>query len=304
LPFYYRTPLGRQGHGQARPNRGQTWRLMSSIAATLTPHQVDTLATLIGRHAIVETVLLLSNEIGRFGGVPPRTSSLTDLGYLPRTHLAFAMSRAVSHFLRTRSNLKIIDIGSGEKPYHWLFTPYAHEYIGVDVVPCSRTDIRAAAEHLPIRSACLDVIVCTQVLEHLTDPPRALSEWFRILRPGGIVFASTHGTFWYHPDPVDYWRWTHTGLRRLFETVWFRVHTVEACEGVPSVAALLLGHLAARAAHRLRVWPLLRPILAALHAAAIAADPPNRTRVPSDMAAGTIAINYLVVAKKPFIQTL
>lgn len=234
----------------------------------------------------------------------PRTPSLTDLGYLPRTRLAFALSRAASRFLRTRSNLKIIDIGSGEKPYYCLFAPYAHQYIGVDVVRCSRTDIQAAAEYLPIRSASTDVIVCTQVLEHMTDPPRVLSEWSRILCPGGIVFASTHGTFWYHPDPVDYWRWTHTGLRRLFETAGFRVHIVEACEGVPSVAALLLGHLAARAAHRLRVWFLLRPILIALHTVAIALDPPNRTRVPSDMAAGTIAINYLVVAEKPFAQTL
>lgn len=251
------------------------------------------------------TVPLLLNENREVrGDVLARTSSLTDLGYLPQTHLAFAMSRAVSYFLRTRSNLKIIDIGSGEKPYYCLFAPYAREYIGVDVVPCSRTDIRAVAEHLPIRNASIDVIVCTQVLEHVTDPPRVLSEWLRILQPSGIVFASTHGTFWYHPDPVDYWRWTHTGLRRLFETAGFRVHTVEACEGVPSVAALLLGHLTARAAHRLRVWPLLRPILAALHAAAIAADPPNRTRVPSDMAAGAIAINYLVVAEKPFVQTL
>ncbi len=233
-----------------------------------------------------------------------RTASLTDLGYLPQTHLALALSRAVGCFLCTRSNLNIIDIGSGKKPYYPLFAAYAHEYIGIDAAPCSHTDIMAVAEHLPIRSAFFDVIVCTQVLEHVTDPYGVLSEWMRILQPGGLVFASTHGTFWYHPDPVDYWRWTHAGLRRLFESAGFRVHIVEACGGTPSVAALLLGHLAARAAHRLRVSPLLRPVFAVLNAIAIAVDSPNRARIPSNMAAGTIAINYLVVAEKPSVQTL
>ena len=32
------------------------------------------------------------------------------------------------------------------------------------------------------------------------------------------MLASTHGVQWYHPSPVDYWRWTHEGLRRLFTT--------------------------------------------------------------------------------------
>ena len=34
--------------------------------------------------------------------------------------------------------------------------------------------------------------------------------------PGGRVLASTHGVMVYHPNPVDHWRWTHTGLERLF----------------------------------------------------------------------------------------
>ena len=34
--------------------------------------------------------------------------------------------------------------------------------------------------------------------------------------PGGRVLASTHGVQVYHPSPVDYWRWTHDGLTRLF----------------------------------------------------------------------------------------
>ena len=30
------------------------------------------------------------------------------------------------------------------------------------------------------------------------------------------MLASTHGVMLYHPNPQDLWRWTHTGLERLF----------------------------------------------------------------------------------------
>jgi len=36
----------------------------------------------------------------------------------------------------------------------------------------------------------LDVVLCISVLEHLWDPETALSEFKRILRPGGVCFIN------------------------------------------------------------------------------------------------------------------
>ena len=60
--------------------------------------------------------------------------------------------------------------------------------------------------------------------------------------PGGRVLASTHGVQVYHPSPVDYWRWTHEGLRRLFEqnANWASLQ-VEPAAGTASALAMLLG---------------------------------------------------------------
>ena len=38
-----------------------------------------------------------------------------------------------------------------------------------------------------------DVVLCTQVLEHVEDPAQAVRELHRVTSPGGRVLASTHG---------------------------------------------------------------------------------------------------------------
>jgi SAM-dependent methyltransferase len=45
------------------------------------------------------------------------------------------------------------------------------------------------AHSLPFEENSFDAVYCRYVLEHLSDPPRALSEMRRVLRPGGRVFV-------------------------------------------------------------------------------------------------------------------
>jgi SAM-dependent methyltransferase len=49
-------------------------------------------------------------------------------------------------------------------------------------------DIEASAEEIPLDNASQDFIVSSHVVEHLPDLIRALVEWDRLLRPGGICF--------------------------------------------------------------------------------------------------------------------
>jgi SAM-dependent methyltransferase len=79
------------------------------------------------------------------------------------------------------------------------------------------TDAIARGEELPFLAESFNVVLCVQVLEHVRHPARLVAEIGRVLRPGGTVVLTTHGTFFYHPVPEDLWRWTHEGLRLLFE---------------------------------------------------------------------------------------
>jgi SAM-dependent methyltransferase len=52
--------------------------------------------------------------------------------------------------------------------------------------------IRGRAEAIPLASASLDAVVCSVVIPY-TDSRRAIREWSRILKPGGLVHATYHG---------------------------------------------------------------------------------------------------------------
>lgn len=54
-----------------------------------------------------------------------------------------------------------------------------------------RPDIMSDSESFPtIADGSLDFVVANHVLEHLTDPIRALIEWHRVLRDGGLLLMA------------------------------------------------------------------------------------------------------------------
>jgi SAM-dependent methyltransferase len=54
--------------------------------------------------------------------------------------------------------------------------------------------LRADAQRLPLATASVDLIVTRGVLHHLPDVPAALTEWRRVLRPGGAVVVTCEPT--------------------------------------------------------------------------------------------------------------
>ena len=217
----------------------------------------------------------------------------------PQTSPTWVVRHALAQWLRTEAaglaggeKVRILDVGCGPKPYYPFFANVASEYVGVDVVENSAAELLGAVEALPVDDASFDLVLCTQVLEHADDPAKAVSELRRVTRPGGRVLASTHGVQVYHPSPVDYWRWTHEGLRRLFEQngSWSSV-SVEAAAGTASGLAMLLGTYVEIA---LRHSVLAKPPVLVLNKVGVALDARSaqlRNPVP-----GSLIPNFHVVA--------
>ncbi len=61
-----------------------------------------------------------------------------------------------------------------------------------------------------------DVVVCTEVLEHVRNPFDAVNEIYRITKPGGSIYISTPFNFRIHGPLPDNWRFTIHGLKELF----------------------------------------------------------------------------------------
>ncbi|MBI5843852.1 MAG: class I SAM-dependent methyltransferase [Deltaproteobacteria bacterium] len=55
--------------------------------------------------------------------------------------------------------------------------------------------VRADACALPFRDNSFDAVICSEVLEHVPDDKKALSEFFRVLAPGGILALSVPRSF-------------------------------------------------------------------------------------------------------------
>ena len=101
------------------------------------------------------------------------------------------LHKHVHKFALTRSNLKILDVSCGRKPYLSYFI-YPQLYIGVDK-GSQLADVIAVAENLPFRSSYFDIVLCMQVLEHVEETKKTLKEIRRVLKVKGRLILSTHG---------------------------------------------------------------------------------------------------------------
>jgi SAM-dependent methyltransferase len=63
-------------------------------------------------------------------------------------------------------------------------------YHRVDILPTTEATIVADASRLPLPDASADIAVAWHVLEHIPRDREAINEIFRVLRPGGLFFAS------------------------------------------------------------------------------------------------------------------
>lgn len=92
-------------------------------------------------------------------------------------------------------------------------------YVGVDINPGPGVDVVCPAEQLVERfgEASFDVLVSTEVIEHVEDWRAVLSNCKRVLAPGGLMLFTTRSPGYpYHAWPHDFWRYTESDMRAVF----------------------------------------------------------------------------------------
>jgi SAM-dependent methyltransferase len=217
--------------------------------------------------------------------------------YAVRAPLARWLREEAERAAADLGRYRVLDVGSGIKPYYPFFEPFASEYVGVDS-DNPAADLQGRVEDLPVGDGSFDLVLCTQVLEHCDDPPRAVRELRRVTAPGGRVLASTHGVQMYHPSPADYWRWTHAGLERLFtaNADWASV-TVRPASGTAACVGMLLAIYIDLLLRRARLGRASAVLVSGINRTAAAVDARSaRLREPGP---GTLHANYHVVADVP-----
>jgi SAM-dependent methyltransferase len=232
---------------------------------------------------------------GAWPGADRREVGLRSPSYAVRAPLARWLREEAERAAADLGRYRVLDVGSGIKPYYPFFEPYVRKYVGVDS-DNPAADLQGTVEELPVPDASFDLVLCTQVLEHCDDPAQAVRELRRVTAPGGRVLASTHGVQMYHPSPGDYWRWTHAGLERLFTTnaEWASL-SVRPASGTAACLGMLLSIYTDLALRRASLGRPGSVLVAGINRGAAALDARSpRLREPGP---GSLHANYHVVAE-------
>ena len=106
---------------------------------------------------------------------------------------------------------KTLDIGCGESEY----SEYFPNRIGIDIKASHTNRIADAHDLHMFKDEEFDGILCTEVLEHLHTPQKAIKEMYRVLKKEGLLILTTRFIFPLHDIPADYYRFTKYGLEHL-----------------------------------------------------------------------------------------
>lgn len=142
-------------------------------------------------------------------------------------------------FIKGQASKKYtLDLGCANSPY----SQYFPHRVGFDVVPGVGVDVLGDAHSLPFEDNKFDMVLCTEVLEHLHSPHVAIAEMNRVLKVGGMLILTTRFIFPLHDTPNDYFRYTKYGLQHLLRE--WQILELREEVGTQETIAVLLQRIA------------------------------------------------------------
>lgn len=150
-----------------------------------------------------------------------------------------AQYQSVEPLIQSYARGAVIDIGCGYAPFKRVIQSIAVIYHTLDVNPAVNADYTEDVQRMyNVPSSKYDLALCLEVLEHVPSTKAALSEIYRILKPGGMLLLSVPFLSRLHNLPHDYYRFTVNGLNVALEEAGFEVVLVKPRGGILA----FLGH--------------------------------------------------------------
>ena len=122
---------------------------------------------------------------------------------------------------------QLLDVGAGESPWRDLM-PSVVEYVAVDIDSSPEFGMKRHSDmqyydgvRLPFADNSFDVILCTEVLEHVRDPASFLKDLNRVLRRGGTLILTVPWSARMHHIPYDFSRFSRFGLEANLQAAHF-----------------------------------------------------------------------------------
>jgi SAM-dependent methyltransferase len=135
---------------------------------------------------------------------------------------------------KTPPGSRVLDAGAGRRPYREYFAHCQYESCDYTVTMGEgrrHHDFWCDIASVPRRDNYYDVIVNTQVLEHVQRPWEVIRECCRILKPGGRLLLTVPQSSPIHEAPYHYFNFTKYGLELLFRDAGLETESIKAKGG-------------------------------------------------------------------------
>jgi len=114
-------------------------------------------------------------------------------------------------------NLRVLDVGGRIQPYRPLLEGRISRYLAVDMRPTPLVNVVGRGEQIPFAGEMFDLVICTQMLEYVSEPSAVIAEIYRVLKTGGWLFVSVPSLAMRDADE-DSLRFLPAALRRLLRS--------------------------------------------------------------------------------------
>lgn len=155
--------------------------------------------------------------------------------------------------MKAKPGDRILDVGAGQSPYRQFMSDLRWTTADVDS-SCNPDVLLEEGAPLPFPDDSFNLVLCTQVLEHVAEPASLVLELKRVLRPGGFLLINVPFLYPRHGRPYDYRRYTPEGLADLLGV---EVEAVACLGGIGSTVALNLNTFPMSMAWSRKTWAVL-----------------------------------------------
>jgi len=150
--------------------------------------------------------------------------------------LEFGRSHLTKLDIYQKSILEVGSLNVNGSLRDYILTLDPGRYIGVDIFPGPGVDVICSVDRLVERFGreSFDVVISTEMIEHVRDWRTAITNMKSVLRPKGALFITTRSKgYGYHGYPFDFWRYETKDMEEIFSD--FVVESVGRDRLVPGV---------------------------------------------------------------------
>ena len=153
-----------------------------------------------------------------------------------RRNLYKFFNRSINE-LKSDQTLRVLNIGSGGPIQEIIESSLDFEITNIDNDLARNPDFVMDVTKLKFDNNSYDLVIMMEVLEHVKEPKKAISEIYRVLRPNGQLILSTPFILGIHDEPHDYYRFTKYGLEYLLMD--FKIETEETNDFFHTILVLI-----------------------------------------------------------------